>query len=1295
MGVRERRFKKKIRRKKTKRVTHPPEKSLRFLHFNPRGFSNKEEIIKDFLKKNKVSFAGLAETHSFRNPGFSDKVWDWQGGAEHRPNLGNHQSKGGIAVLVDRGLVFSLVKSGTFSLWTRIEIKGGFPIFVAECYFPNCSDSSAHKRAWAEIATCCSEFRNLGHLLIMGDFNTHIGLDKSKILPSGQTMLTHLLSLNLHLLNGTSTCTGSTTRSEERIDGTSTSTTIDYILVSDSLLPLVKSMCILDDRLGSDHHPILLKIRNLEPRARTKPRKQRVWRVENIPSRLNPPTHDLYLASFAAPFEHWIEITKTRMENFDPLITDATSIADEAELSFQTCLDEIATNQLGSKMVGPPSFPELTPKLVRLNSKRIEVEKTLRRTMSNHGSGRSNRLDAILKYRKAKAEALRGGAARKLTSDIQLFTEIEDTKGESKSFWNKARKIRSGIRNNVSPPPMVEFDDMGTTRCETDPKKALEIWKDFWEALANPNPTEDLLYDHDHKLRTLERLAILRNNPGHQPELDLPFSREEVWIAIRKLEMGKAAGVDGILPSIIKSAADAVDNSLLLEYNPLVDSLSLLFNFIFEHEVWPKRWGQGIIIPIFKEGSRLNPGNYRPIALLSVISKLFGSIVEKRLSDWSEQTLPLADEQGGFRRHRGTPELIFMLREIILERKARGQPTLTTFIDARKAYDSVWREGNFVHIFDLGITGKLWRQLQAMSANSVSKIRLPFGDTPWYRVSRGVAQGAVESPFLYSCFINGLAEKLKSKGLGIVVADILTPLLMYADDVVLLAASVKELHLMNEVASQYAFANRYQFNGKKSNVMCFYGKKNITDQVRLEPWELLRESVSVSKSYNYLGIFLNNNLKDWNSHILRTISKAISSSEELAWLCRQDSGLLPRSATTLWKAIVRPILEYASEIWSGDISKELTRKVESVQTHFLRAILGLQGCQSIPNDFIRAETGMEKLSSRWEKRRLGFWRRLLTSTPGTTLNSLVLLRHQQVDNAALLFNNGWMGKIKKLLLDNDLDSAWNDPSSCTETSKGGWNSSVAEAIETSETTATMNRLANLSSDSAARFLRSKDWGKLRKEFATSKSEAGRRGALVCERYLDDRKEPVGRRLKLMCRAGCLPLLKRIAREEKLPVIAGICKMCNTGYVEDLDHFILECEAYSKPRTKLSALTSLDPLCLKPEDRLDFLLGRSTGSVDTDTLIDLTFKRFLKKAWRIRIWLVKEINSTFKRLDTPWALQAHGDNTSLQYDRTTKFAPKRSSKTKSCLLSKKQFTIGRSFSSGFLEGSNGPNDHSKE
>ena len=546
-----------------------------------------------------------------------------------------------------------------------------------------------------------------------------------------------------------------------------------------------------------------------------------------------------------------------------------------------------------------------------------------------------------------------------------------------------------------------------------------------------------------------------------------------------------------------------------------------------------------------------------------------------------------------------------------------------------------------------------------MSANSVNKIRLPFGDTNWYKVTRGVAQGAVESPFLYSCFINGLAENLRNKGFGVLVAGILTPLLMYADDVVLLAASIEELHLMNKVASHYAYTNRYQFNGKKSNVMCFYAKKVLLKQVQFEHWELFGEPVSVSNSYRYLGVTISVNLKDWDTYLGRAIGKASRTSEELAWLCRQDTGLLPRSAATLWKAIVRPMLEYAAELWSGEITKKMAKRAESVQTNFLRAILGVFGCQSIPDDFIRAELGMEKLSARWEKLRLGYWRRLHTSAVGTTLNSLVHLRGEQVDGAKTVFNNGWMGKTKKLLLDRGLESVWNEPTSCTEMSKSTWKATVYEAVESFETIATSDRLSKLKSSAAARFLRSKNWGKLSKEYATSKSEAGRRGALVIERYLDDRLEPVGRRLKLLCRAACLPLLKRIAREEKLPQTAGTCKMCCEGVIEDLEHFIFSCVAYTKSRAKLFETTQLLPDSLPPEDRLDIPLGRSTDFEETDTLVDMAIKRFLKKAWRTQIWLVKETNKALNRNDTPWAVKAHGDSVSPYF--IVKSAPRRSSK----------------------------------
>jgi hypothetical protein len=96
----------------------------------------------------------------------------------------------------------------------------------------------------------------------------------------------------------------------------------------------------------------------------------------------------------------------------------------------------------------------------------------------------------------------------------------------------------------------------------------------------------------------------------------------------------------------------------------------------------------------------------------------------------------------------------------------------------------------------MGVRGKMWRQLQAMSSDPQSKIRLPFGETEWFRVARGVVQGAVESPWLYSCFVNGLADALKMRGLGLQIGGVLTPFLMYADDVVLLASTVSELREM-------------------------------------------------------------------------------------------------------------------------------------------------------------------------------------------------------------------------------------------------------------------------------------------------------------------------------------------------------------------------------------------------------------------------------------------------------------------------------------------------------------------
>ena len=156
----------------------------------------------------------------------------------------------------------------------------------------------------------------------------------------------------------------------------------------------------------------------------------------------------------------------------------------------------------------------------------------------------------------------------------------------------------------------------------------------------------------------------------------------------------------------------------------------------------------------------------------------------------------------------------------------------------RKAYDTVWRESAYVNIHDSGVQGKLWRQLQAMHRGLEHRVRHPLGTTDPFAVERGVAQGAVESPWVYTQFIDGLARALKRAGLGIAVAGRRVPLLMYADDVVMLAGSQTELARMNAVATTFARKHRFEFNAANSAVMAFGAKRSALAAARTRKWTL-------------------------------------------------------------------------------------------------------------------------------------------------------------------------------------------------------------------------------------------------------------------------------------------------------------------------------------------------------------------------------------------------------------------------------------------------------------------------
>ena len=175
------------------------------------------------------------------------------------------------------------------------------------------------------------------------------------------------------------------------------------------------------------------------------------------------------------------------------------------------------------------------------------------------------------------------------------------------------------------------------------------------------------------------------------------FTSDEICKCIRKLNNGKASGIDNVLNEYIKSTSE----NFLSVYEKL-------FNLILDTGIFPQEMSIGSSHPIYKnKGNRDNVKNYRPITILSCMGKLFTSILNMRLNDYLEESMLLGENQAGFRRHYSTLDHIFSLHALIEILKSRKQKLFCCFVDFSSAFDSVWRAGLWHKLLKSKINGKV------------------------------------------------------------------------------------------------------------------------------------------------------------------------------------------------------------------------------------------------------------------------------------------------------------------------------------------------------------------------------------------------------------------------------------------------------------------------------------------------------------------------------------------------------------------------------------------------------------
>jgi hypothetical protein len=228
----------------------------------------------------------------------------------------------------------------------------------------------------------------------------------------------------------------------------------------------------------------------------------------------------------------------------------------------------------------------------------------------------------------------------------------------------------------------------------------------------------------------------------------------------------------------------------------------------------PDAWRKVDLINLFKSKDRSQCPNYRGISLVSVAGKVHTLVLKRRLEACLGSTI--SPTQFGFRPDRGTNDAIFCLRRLQEAALRQRSPLFVAYIDLRRAFDTVSREGLWALLSAHGVDPGLIALIQDLYADNQVSVKVGSSRSPPITPTLGVRQGCPLSPLLFNLFIDLVARRMEGlhPDLGVSARcrldgdrytyksapprSALYRLLqiLYADDMALIASSAAELRTL-------------------------------------------------------------------------------------------------------------------------------------------------------------------------------------------------------------------------------------------------------------------------------------------------------------------------------------------------------------------------------------------------------------------------------------------------------------------------------------------------------------------
>lgn len=492
--------------------------------------------------------------------------------------------------------------------------------------------------------------------------------------------------------------------------------------------------------------------------------------------------------------------------------------------------------------------------------------------------------------------------------------KIENLEPSSNKFW-KATKLLKNKTNSI--PPLV--DPITKKLILTNEEKASEIAKNFYSA----HLTSSNIKDHGTEMVVLESIHRINSTSITREEShSILTTPSEIRLIIKKLKTKKSPGQDHLSNKVLKQLSK---RSII--------HLTKIFNACLVLGYFPQVWKTSKIIAIPKPNKNLSdPSCYRPISLLTSLSKILERILLQRLTAHVTLNNILPNEQFGFRSAHSTSHQLLRLVQDIRSKFLLKQSTGMIALDIEKAFDSLWHDGLLHKMLKLNFHPLLIKIIKSFLFNRQFYVQIFNGKSPNFPIPFGVPQGSALSPLLYNIYTHDL--------------QVINPckVALFADDTAIYSSdSDPEIIIANlEIAinslSSYYHKWKIKINSSKTQTIFFTRRRSSKF---LPDRNILINNTPIlwANEIKYLGCLLDTKLL-FKKHIDFSVVRAQKYIKMFYPLINRRSPLNTKNKLLIYKSIFRPMLLYACNVW-GDSAKTHLNKLQITQNKCLKLLLNL------------------------------------------------------------------------------------------------------------------------------------------------------------------------------------------------------------------------------------------------------------------------------------------------------------------------------------------------------------------